>query len=446
MTVELYSTEAEQAVIGALMEDNRRWQLVGTKISPAMFWHSEHRAALEAIAKLAANGSAFDFISLSSVLGSEAVIYLSELARNTLSGYRVEFYAEIVADRYARRQVAAIGMTSHTIAVESETAAEAIAQVRTQLDGIGMVESGGAASVEETMTEWLRVMEERKERGGALQGIPTGIESLDRRWFGLCAPDLIIIAGRPSMGKTTLGMNIAEGAAAAGKSVLVFSLEMSASQLADRRVASLASVSLSAIRECNLNGDDDWNCVIDANDKIKQRKLMINDASAMSIDALRLSAAAHKARHGLDLVVVDYLGLLTKPGAENRLQEVRMISKGLKQLAKELHIPVIALSQLNRQSEARTNKRPMMADLRESGDIEQDADIVAFVHRQEKYEPENAQWRGVAEVITEKHRNGEVGTDYVSAQLRFARFVEMDGEFMPQQENKKALSIARGPL
>ena len=237
------------------------------------------------------------------------------------------------------------------------------------------------------------------------------------------------------MGKTTMGMNIAEAAAKDGKSVLVFSLEMSQQQLYDRRMASIAGIPLGVIRNCHLDGEQ-WDRLTHAVTSTKDRKIYIDDKAGQSIDAMRLAAAAHKSTKGLDLVVVDYLGLATKPGSESRLQEVRAISAGLKQMAKDLHIPVLALAQLNRKSEERADKRPLMADLRESGDIEQDADIVAFVHRQSRYD-DSDQWKGVAEIITAKNRNGEVGTDYVSEQLHLARFAELAQPFCPPKPMKK---------
>lgn len=441
---EFYSLEAEQAVIGSLLQDNRCWTLVGQKLSAEVFFRADHREFFRAIADLARKGEAFDFVTLVGMLESDSRAYLWEIVRNTPSTANVETYAGIVLERFKRRQVSAVGMFAMDVSRNAESSVDAIAQVRAKLDAIGTHDTAGAVSVDQTVADWVQIMMDRRDRGGRLQGLQTGLNTIDRRWFGLCAPDLIIIAGRPSMGKTTFGMNIAEGAARAGASVLVFSLEMSTSQLLDRRVAAIAGLPLGEIRECNMSSDDAWDRITDATHTIRNRKLFINDASALTVDGLRLAAAAHKAKHGLDLVVVDYLGLLTSPGAESRLQEVRMISKGLKQLAKELNIPVVALAQLNRKSEERTNKRPLMSDLRESGDIEQDADIIAFVHRQEKYEPDNADWKGIAEIITEKHRNGEVGTDYLASQLHFARFVELEREFSkPVDYKTRAANGAR---
>ena len=435
--IELISTEAEQAVIGALMLDNRCWQLVGQTLRPEHFADHENRMVIQEITRLADAGMPFDLVTVAQNLGPSVLMRLADASRNTPGTSNVEYYAYIVIDRYRRRQLASASIYAAGCAQTAETATDAVAQVRAKLDEIDADTEDGVQSPADQYEQWMGVFRERAERGGRLQGITTGFDRLDNRWFGLCGPDLIIIAGRPSMGKTTLGMNIAEGAARSGAQVLVFSMEMSAGQLYDRRVSALSGLPLSKIRECSLEGDE-WTLMTDACHMLKQRRLYIDDRAGQSIDAVRLTAAAHKSRHGLDLAVVDYLGLMHKPGSENRLQEVRAISAGLKQMAKELNIPVIALAQLNRKSEERADKRPMMSDLRESGDIEQDADIVAFVHRESKYDKENPDWRGVAEIITEKHRNGECGTDYVVEELNLARFATMPYEFIPPDKRSGA--------
>lgn len=438
MTVDLVSSVAEQAIIGSLMLDNRGWSLIGSRLTPEHFGYPEHRRIMEAIRATADAGMPFDMVTIAQVLGGkDDLTYLGELIRNSFVAANLEQYADIVLDRYARRQCATAGSAAVGIARSAETAADAVAQVRAMLDAIDNNAAQGVKSVQDAMNDWTAMMYERKARGGCLQGITTGFDCLDSRWFGLCAPDLIIVAGRPSMGKTTFGMNLAESAAKTGSSVLVFSLEMSTRQLYDRRVSAVSGVPLESIRACDMDPDE-WGRVADAGAQLKARKLFIDDRSGQSIDAVRLSAAAHKSKHGLDLVVVDYLGLLQKPGSESRLQEVRAISAGLKQMAKELNIPVVALAQLNRKSEERGDKRPIMSDLRESGDLEQDADIIAFVHRQSKYEPENPEWAGVAEIITDKNRNGECGTDFVASQLEFARFRPLSYEFKrPTKTNNR---------
>lgn len=437
MPQELFSIEAEQTTIGALLIDNAGWQLVGQRLLPEMFFRHDHREVMTVIAGLCAKGIPADPFTVASNLKEPDLVYLCELQRNTPSARTIETYADIVIDRYTRRRVAAIGNDAWLISKSAKTGGEAIGEVRAKIDAISTASVGGAESVDDSMAKWVASMHERKSRGGSLQGRETGFTSINNRWYGLCEPDLIIIAGRPSMGKTTFGMNVADGAAANGASVLFFSLEMSINQLMDKRISAISGVALDKIRRCDLESHE-WDLVMDATQTIKRRNLVINPTAGISIDSAYLSAAEHKSRHGLDVVVVDYLGLMTAPGSESRVREIAAISAGLKKMAKNLHIPVIALSQLNRKCEDRANKRPTLADLRDSGDIEQDADIVAFVHRQEKYEPESQEWKGVAEIITEKHRNGECGTDFLSSDLARSRFLEMDGPFYrPKFEGKQ---------
>lgn len=427
---DLVSLEAEQAVIGSLLLDNRCWHVIGQKLKPDYFADRDHRAVVAEIARLSELGIPFDLVTLSQNIGQHVLVMLGSIMRNTPGSSYVEHYAEIVIDRYQRRKLVSAGSYADHCAKAADTAADAIAQVRARLDEIDENADGGVKSPDQAVIEWVDTFKERAARNGRLQGITTGFAALDNRWFGLCAPDLIIIAGRPSMGKTTLGMNIADGAARSGASVLVFSLEMSTNQIYDRRISALSGLPLAKIRDCSIEVDE-WTTVVDASHILQQRRMYIDDRAGKSIDAVRLAAAAHKSRFGLDLVVVDYLGLMHKPGSENRQQEVRAISAGLKQMAKELNIPVIALAQLNRKNEDRADKRPMMSDLRESGDLEQDADIIAFVHRESRYSKDDPAWQGIGEIITEKHRNGECGTDYVADQMHLARFAPLDYEFVP---------------
>lgn len=439
----MHSVEAEQAVLGAIMLDCRCFPSVAAKVTKEAFYRHDHRLIFEACESMHAQGIHIDVVTVTQSLQaagtlSEAggLVYIGELARNTPSVIGAEGYARIVDERHSRRKLFAAGMMAENLAKSDDPLPECIGKVRTTIDQIGNISDKGTKSVATYMGEWTDEIRARHERGDRLQGIPTGFQLLDDRWYGLCSPDLIIIAGRPSMGKTTLGLNIAEAACANGASVLFFSLEMSARQLADKRVSALTGIPLDTIRRASFTADQ-WGLITDASDKISKRKMMVNETSGISIDAAAIICGSHQSRHGLDLVVFDYLGLMTKPGAENRLQEVKAISAGLKGIAKDLKIPVIALAQLNRKCEDRINKRPTMADLRESGDIEQDADIVSFVYRHEKYDPDNEQWKGVAEIITDKHRNGECGTDMVRSELRQSRFLNPDYPIVIRENKRK---------
>lgn len=417
----LRSIEAEQSLLGAMMLNPVCIAEIAAKLTGEEFYSHDHREIFRACLDLDSQKAKVDPLTVGSVIGNDKLNYLFELAKNCVVTHSAPTYADIVRERYDRRLLFSTGMSAQGMATSGLPINECVGKVRAQLDGIGPKSSMGNRTVEDYMSEWSDELKARMDRGDRLQGRDTGFAELNNRWFGLCEPDLIILAGRPSMGKTTLGLNIAEGVAANGGSVLFFSLEMSAKQLTDKRVAAITGIPLDVIRRAAFSTDQ-WGMVTDAAHKIKQRKFMINETSGISIDAAKMVCMSHQSKHGLDAVFFDYLGLMTKPGAENRLQEVKAISAGLKGIAKDLKVPVVALAQLNRKCEDRVNKRPLMADLRESGDIEQDADIVAFVHRQEKYEPENNDWKGIAEIITEKHRNGECGTDVVGSNLACSRF------------------------
>lgn len=418
---ELYSVEAEQSLLGAMMLNPDCIVEVAAKLTGDEFFRHDHREIYRACIDLEAQKVRVDLLTVCNAIGKEKIVYLGELARNCVAMQNATSYADIIRERYDRRLLFAAGLSAQGMASSGLPMKDAIGKVRSQIDDIGPKSSMGNRTVEDYMSEWRDELQVRMDRGDSLQGKNTGFSELNNRWFGLCEPDLIIIAGRPSMGKTTLGLNIAEGVTANGGSVLFFSLEMSAKQLTDKRVSAITGIPLDVIRRAAFSTDQ-WGLVTGAAHKIKQRKFVINETSGISIDAARMICMSHQSRHGLDAVFFDYLGLMTKPGAENRLQEVKAISAGLKGIAKDLKIPVVALAQLNRKCEDRANKRPLMADLRESGDIEQDADIVAFVHRQEKYEPDAPQWKGIAEIITDKHRNGECGTDFVASNLQCSRF------------------------
>lgn len=417
----LRSIEAEQALLGAMMLNPVCIAEIAAKLTGEEFYNHDHKEIYQACLTLDSSKSRVDPLTVCGVIGNERMNYVFELAKNCVAMQNAPTYADIVRERYDRRLLYSTGLSAQGIATSGLPINDSVGKVRAQLDAIGPKSSMGNRTVEDYMSEWVDELHVRKERGDRLQGKDTGFSELNNRWFGLCDPDLIIIAGRPSMGKTTLGLNIAEGVAANGGSVLFFSLEMSAKQLTDKRVAAITGIPLDVIRRAAFT-DEQWGKVTEAAHLIKQRKFMINETSGISIDAAKMLCMSHQSRHGLDAVFFDYLGLMTKPGAENRLQEVKAISAGLKGIAKDLKIPVVALAQLNRKCEDRANKRPLMADLRESGDIEQDADIVAFVHRQEKYEPDAPQWKGIAEIITDKHRNGECGTDFVASNLQCSRF------------------------
>ena len=277
-------------------------------------------------------------------------------------------------------------------------------------------------SLREAMKDAFQILQERYENQGTVTGLPTGFHDFDEMTAGLQPSDLIILAARPAMGKTTLALNMAEYAALkTKKAVAVYSMEMSASQLAFRLISSIGRINATRLRTGQLE-DEDWSRVNMAIKMLSDVKIFIDDTPALSPDVLRSKARRIKREHDLGLIVIDYLQLMTVPGTgENRATEISEISRSLKALAKELNVPVIALSQLNRGLESRTDKRPVMADLRESGAIEQDADIIVFIYRDEYYNKESAD-RGLAEVIIGKQRNGPTGTCKLKFFGEYTRF------------------------
>ena len=277
--------------------------------------------------------------------------------------------------------------------------------------------------VNRAMSEAFEVLQTRYANGGGITGLPTGYEEFDQMTAGLQPTDLLILAARPSMGKTTLALNMAEYAAMkTRKGVAVFSMEMSASQLALRLISSVGRVNATRLRTGELE-DEDWSRVHSAIRLLREAKVFIDDTPALSPEVLRSKARRLKREHDLGLIVIDYLQLMAVPGnSENRATEISEISRSLKALAKELNVPVIALSQLNRSLETRTDKRPVMADLRESGAIEQDADVIVFIYRDEYYNKENSQDKGLAEIIIGKQRNGPTGSFKLKFFGEYTRF------------------------
>jgi replicative DNA helicase len=286
-----------------------------------------------------------------------------------------------------------------------------------------------------SMGNFINELERRQSIKG-MDGLSTGFDLLDERFNGLKPSDLIIVAGRPSMGKTTFALNIADHLVVNNKSVLLFSLEMSAPQLVDKTMSNLSGIGLSKIKTGNL-GSEDYSMISHTMSRLKDKRLAI-DESATTVQKMSIIAKKKKLQQGLDLIVVDYIQLMEGTGG-NRTEQVGSISRGLKLMAKELNVPVIALSQLSRGVESRQDKRPMMSDLRESGAIEQDADIVCFVYRDEYYHDDDPMNKGVAEIITAKYRNGETGKDCLGTDLAKSKFKNLiNTNYQPYEAKKQS--------
>ena len=416
-----HSVEAEQAILGGLMLDNTAWDTVADIVSSGDFYRRDHKLIFTALGDLAERGEPGDAVTVSEFLekrdeleSAGGLAYLGSLVRGTPSAANVRAYAEIVRERAMLRDLIAAGgeIASNAFNPEGRPASELVDDAERRVFEIaerGKRRGSGFQSIKQILPGTIDRLDELYNSDSEITGLPSGFDDLDRMTAGLQAGDLVIVAGRPSMGKTSFAMNIAEHAAiGVGVPTAVFSMEMSAEQLSFRLISSLGRVNQSHLRTGRFS-DEDWTRINAAVTILSQAKMFIDDTPAMSPTEIRARARRLKREHGLGLIVLDYLQLMKVAGnSENRATEISEISRSLKALAKELEVPVIALSQLNRGVEQRTDKRPVMSDLRESGAIEQDADVIAFIYRDEVYNKETMR-KGIADIIIAKQRNGPTG-------------------------------------
>lgn len=421
-----HSLEAEQSVLGALMLDNRAWDKIVDRLSEQDFYQQGHRTLFATLNQLANRNSPFDVLTLTEALKTLGQLenvggefYLFELARNTPSAANIIAYADIVRERSILRQLISVaneiadnaffpeGMQSSAILDTAEQKIFKIADQGTR--------GNGPVSINQYLAKATDRIDTLYHSNQTVTGVATGFSDFDEMTSGLQAGDLVIIAGRPSMGKTTFAMNIAENAAIKNQHpVLVFSMEMPGEQLALRMMSSLGRIDQHRVRNGKLN-DEDWPRITSAVSVLSDAPMFIDDTPALSPSEVRARARRLVREHGkIGLIVIDYLQLMQVPGSkENRTNEISEISRSLKALAKELYVPVIALSQLNRSLEQRQDRRPVMSDLRESGAIEQDADLIAFIYRDEVYNEDSSE-KGKAEIIIAKQRNGPIGKVFLT--------------------------------
>ena len=429
-----HSVEAEQAVIGGLLLDNRAWEQIADRITENDFYRADHRIIFSAIRNLEEKSQPFDAVTLSEWMGTNGQLedagglaYLGRLAKETPTAANIVAYADIVRERSVLRQLIAVGtdIASSGFKTEGRSSRELLEEAEKRVFEIAeqdMRGRGGFQDIKNLLTKTVEQIDYLFQAEGNITGIPTGFDKFDESTTGLHGGELVIVAGRPSMGKTTFAMNIAENAAIGSKTpVAVFSMEMPGEQLAMRMISSLGRIDQHHIRTGQLT-DEDWPRITSAVHMLSEANLFIDDTPAMSPGEVRARARRMKRKHGLGLIVIDYLQLMQTPGgSENRATEISEISRGLKALAKELDVPVIALSQLNRSLEQRTDKRPIMSDLRESGAIEQDADLIVFIYRDEVYN-EDSPDKGMAEIIIAKQRNGPIGKSVLTFLGKYTKF------------------------
>jgi len=429
------SIEAEQAVLGGLMLDPDAFDRVADVLSEGDFYRPEHQLVFRAVQRLAQRTQPCDVVTLAEDLANGGELenaggqaYLASLARDTPSAANIRAYGEIVRDRAMLRRMIAVG--TEIVGNAFEPAGRGTRDLLDEAERrvLEIAEYGrrghrGFTSIRDLLKSAVERIDLLYQQESPITGVATGWEDFDNRTAGLQKGDLVVVAGRPSMGKTTFAMNIAEHAAIKDRvGVAVFSMEMPGDQLAMRMMSSLGRIDQHRIRTGNLE-DDDWPRLTSALTLLKDAPIFIDDSAALSPGELRSRARRLKREHPeLGLILVDYLQLMQIPGnAENRTNEISEISRSLKALARELELPLIALSQLNRSLEQRTNKRPINSDLRESGAIEQDADLIVFIYRDEVYNPDSSD-KGIAEIIIGKQRNGPIGTVKLTFLGNYTRF------------------------
>lgn len=426
------SIESEQGVLGGLLLDNNTWDLVADKVEATDFFRHDHRLLFKTIAGLADKSIPFDIVTVHDALEDPdeagGLAYLGELAKNTPSVANIEHYAFIVRNRSQLRQLMSLGYQCSREATDPQANASDVQEsIEQQLFALGEGKSASEfVDINKCLTTVIEQIDAHFNGNVTVTGVPSGLDDLDDLTSGFQEADLIILGARPSMGKTSLALNFVDTALQAkpDRTVQVFSMEMPAKALLYRLVAILGHIDLGKLLKGKLD-DEDWPKLSAAASRIDRygERLVIDDSSALTPAAIRAKSRRAARRFGHpSLILIDYLQLMRCPGQENRANEISAISQALKALAKEMNCPVVALSQLNRELERRPNKRPINADLRDSGAIEQDADLIMFVYRDEVYHPLTEQ-KGIAEIIIGKARNGPTGTvrtAFIANQTRFA--------------------------
>ena len=434
-----HSTEAEQAVLGGIMLSNQYWDGIAERVIAEDFYTFAHKAIFQTMEELMRNQTPIDLITLDQALKAKGIsdsvggfAYLADLSNNTPNAINILAYAEIVREKAILRELIAVGnrIAENSYSPKGKDIKMVLDEAEREVFAIAEKRSSsteGPQNVISVLESTIARIETlgKLENHNGVTGVTTGFVELDKKTAGLQPSDLIIVAARPSMGKTTFAMNLCENAAmASDKPVLVFSLEMPAEQIMMRMIASLARVDQTKIRTGQNLEEAEWSKIASVFGMFKQKNnLYIDDSSGLTPTELRSRARrVYRENGGLSMIMVDYLQLMRAPAfSDNRTLEIAEISRSLKALAKELEVPVIALSQLNRTLEQRADKRPVNSDLRESGSIEQDADLIMFIYRDEVYN-DNSEDKGVAEIIIGKQRNGPIGRVRLAFNGQFSRF------------------------
>ena len=430
------SKDAEESLIGGLLINARYMDDIADIVQPSDFFGRPTKTVFTAITKLHEAGDAIDVITVAEAIENidsiGGIAYLADMAQNTPSTANLTGYAKLVRDRALERQLCQAGMQITDLGFDTSIGLEEkLGEAQKAVMSIGeSTEEATMIDTNSALQQWVSIVDDRFN-GNAPTGLMTGFRDIDKRTNGLQKSDFILLAARPSMGKTTLALNIAEHVAVDNqKPVLIFSMEMGAMQLWDKIGSSLSGIPLDTIRRGTLGGED-WPMLSGAVSKAKDSPLYIDDRGELNINQIKATARRLHRKNPLSLIIVDYLQL-AKARADSREREIGSISAGLKGLAKELDIPVIALSQLNRDLEKRPDKRPKNSDLRDSGSLEQDADLIFFIYRDEVYNEESPE-KGIAEIICSKFRNGQIGTDRLHSRLDVSKFADLSFGYEPPE-------------
>ena len=412
------SIEAEIAVLGGLILDNESWEKIADILQVNDFYNEQHRKIYSCIVGLVGDNTPFDVVTINEKVNTSDdksfSTYLSEIINQTPSAANIKAYANIVREQSILRQLISVSNNliekSRDGGIDSKSLLDEAERTIFNISEESQKTNSGFQDINKLVQESLKEIEKRAENGDAVTGVATGFTDFDNKTTGLQGGDLIIVAGRPSMGKTSFAMNLAEYASLKNDAVTaIFSMEMSGTQLSTRLISSMGRINQQKIRTGKLT-DDDWPRLTNAIALLSKANIFIDDTPALTPTDIRARARRLKREKGLDLIVIDYMQLMQlSNNSENRATELSEISRSLKALARELDVPVVALSQLNRSLENRTDKRPIMSDLRESGAIEQDADLIAFIYRDEVYN-EDSPDKGKAEILVRKQRNGPIFT------------------------------------
>lgn len=438
-----HSTDAETALLAAVLERNSLIDDLEDILSAEYFYRRENQIIFGRMVALSLMSQPIDPATLVSDLDAEGeldqaggVEYIADIATCGRGAHNAKNYAQIVRDRWLQRQLIAKGHRIAELGYDAPKAQEAIQEAQALIMDFDHSPAGEVTDLNQQLRAMIDKIDDLMKNRGQIIGLPTGLSDLDKRLSGLQSGDLVIVAGRPSMGKTTLAMNFAERAALDGKNALIFSLEMPAQQLLMRSSCSIGKFSHDKLRRGELD-DHELSGLTSAVARLKGKSLSIDDRPALTSEQAlsRARKAVRKSGKPLDLIVVDYIQLMSDKGEE--LARITNITRNLKLLAKSMDCPVVALSQLNRECDKRPNKRPLMSDLRSSGSIEQDADVIMFVYRDEVYNT-NSDQKGIAEVNVAKFRNGEIGTVFLASRLDQCRFDNLSNYTPPSQPTKRS--------